>query len=531
MNITETVRDCNYVYEIIVRNKGNEYLPAETLKMVTQITTKDTVASVSECDISLQYGVTKAEKDYLPPFPFINPAFILEKGSGEAYAVAEYQYRKLIVMAGYKESPIKIKVIKMKSVSKEGTTKNGVVVPQAVTFETDLYKLQNDIHEIEIPNKVVIFCGALIRPSISGSEDGEIRVTAQAKSAAVLFGNNPYAGMVRGTTSKDFSSILGLNSIDAKISETSSLVNMATTFPGILAKAGVFNYFAQHNISINHAKLDGVKRYYKEGELPKFAASKSNPMQYLNALCNHFGISYRIDVEADELLHTLDEKIVFFDAAKGITDLKNNLKIGKLSFIASDKENLKTASEINKSSYAVLMLYGEEVLTFSWSSTAAATQTGASATIAESSNNELTLAVVDESGLHWDYKIDKNAIEAWVEGQRALGKDDAGVLTTAIEYAKSNADAFIAYFITIMPQSNKKTPVAAKTGSGGITMNLKLKNPIPGLKVGSWIYFNSANPKRLTFPTYLIGFYKIKEVKNVLQPKDNLWVQTIDVIR
>jgi hypothetical protein len=159
---------------------------------------------------------------------------------------------------------------------------------------------------------------------------------------------------------------------------------------------------------------------------------------------------------------------------------------------------------------------------------------------------ELNRAAVERYGNELYKKTYNTSIiehgQKYVEAiQQAIDKDPDEFLSNFIEFAVAESGSFK------VPEETKGLPK-----KGGQHLLLNLKHPVPGLDMGSIIYFMAAgeemqtpvnqfasmgtsnserNPGYYVIPPKIRGIYYVNKVHNTFNNKSNLWVQKVECER
>lgn len=484
----------------------------------------------AQMTMSFAYGVN----DKLLPLPWI---------ASEA-APKNTEVRKVVLNAKYQNLK-KRSILLVKQITKEtpiiktqldATGQAAKDVPLKVLRKTVERIDENNLkfYEGQIKDEVTVFNGIMSRPTGSGNADSVIRIQANAQSSLRLWGGNPLRPRVpANTTNSDLNDTPPIpEKVEAKPGESLSVFKMvekllitscSVTSESLKDDSGEPRYTyllpTPNKFRFDLTELKNTFRTGKEAKIPKkgnmvsavtpgYKPGDDTPLSYLKKICT----AYNLDYTYRFLTGGMEEVILY--AREG-------------SFLMNI--DIKSADLKNKDEYAIYLAYGLGVIGFNWSASTFSTNSGGSATIQEGQNKKLAIGYVDANGIQYETVIDEKKIQEWIAANG--GTDDFKSVELAIEFARSNADAFIAYFIDIPTNEVKAKPQQVGYGQQGITLSLDLKWAIPGLSPGTLIYFNSANPALLPLPDSWVGFYKINVVKDKFNPKENVWVQTIECIR
>lgn len=484
----------------------------------------------AQMTLSFAYGVD----DKLLPLPWINSA-TLPTGAESRKVVLNAKYQNLknksILLVKQITEEVPINKVSLDAAGKKATNKPTQILRKTVE-KIDAKNIK--FYKGFIKEEVTVFNGVLSRPTGSGNADSIIRIQANAQSSLRLWGGNPLRPRVPAdTTNADLNNTPPIpTKVEAKPGDVLSVFTMVEkllkTSCNVVAESlkdnndnprYTYQLPAPNKFRFDLTELKEAKRTGTEKQIPLkgtimapltpgYRPGDDTPLTFLKKICN----AYNLDYTYRFLTGGMEEVILY---ARESSFLAN---------ITVDRADAK-----NKDEYAIYLAYGLGVIGFNWSASTFSTNSGGSATIQEGPNKQLAIGYVDANGIQYETVIDNSKIQQWINANG--GPDDTKAIDLAIEFARSNADAFIAYFIDIPENQVKAQPKQVGYGQSGITLSLDLKWAIPGLSPGTLIYFDSANPERLPLSDSWIGFYKISVVKDKFNPKENVWVQTIECIR
>lgn len=484
----------------------------------------------AQMTMSFAYGVN----DKLLPLPWIESA-VLPSGTESRKVVLNGKYQNLknksILLVKQVTEEKKVTIDQLDATGlKAGAVGQKVLRKTAEKIDAKNIKF----YEGRIKEEVTVFNGILSRPTGSGNADSIIRIQANAQSSLRLWGGNPLRPRVPSTTTS--ADLNDSPSIPKKVEASPGSVFSVFTMVSDLLKTNCAvtaeslkdndgnprdtyllpapNKFRFDLTELKKAVRTGTavalppKGTIMSALTPGFIPGNDTPLSYLKKICS----AYNLDYTYRFLTGGMEEVILY---ARESSFLSN---------ITIDQADIK-----NKDEYAIYLAYGLGVIGFNWSASTFSTSSGGSATIQEGNDKKLAIGYVDANGIQYETVINEQKIQEWIKANG--GPDDTKAIELAIEFARSNADAFIAYFIDIPSNPVKvKTPQVGY-GQAGITLSLDLKWAIPGLSPGTLIYFDSANREAMPLPDSWVGFYKINVVKDKFNPKENVWVQTIECIR
>lgn len=500
-------------------------LQAEIQNTIQSIDVTKELNKPSSMSMSFAYGVD----DKLLPLPWIEAERVDPKSSSVT--------RKVVLNCAYKNLPAtdmdsrEIKLVKQKSkeedkkysrpvAGKANVTGTVKVLTKYVEKESGLGGDSGvKFYTGYIRPKATVFNGIISRPTGGGNQDSIIRIQANALSSFNLWGNNPLRpskSETKGLQLYDTDPLPSQEGVKDKKSKSFSIIDdikeklkpmIKADAPGVVGNT----LFMSKELVIDLSELEKTARTKTKEVVtgkPLPVAPKKTPIDVLRAICKQ----YNLDMTSNYKANGIEEVVVFAREA---------------SFL----QNVITKDSIDESdAFAIYLAYGEAVLSFNWSCTTVATASGGGATVAED-NGKLSIGYIDAEGLHFETTIDQKMIDAWVKIKDPSGTGTAAI-TSAIEHARANPDAFIAWFIDINPTAPvRKPPTAVGYGQGGITLSMELRWAIPGITPGTLIYFDSANAERMKLPAGWIGFYRVNVVKEKFNPKENIWTQTLECLR
>jgi hypothetical protein len=536
MSFFSTMTDHNpafYLYSGIP-NKDNPVmedgflLQAEIQNTIQSIDITKELNKPASMAMSFAYGVD----DKLLPLPWIEA----ERVAPETSATT----RKVVLNCAYKNLPStdmgsrEIKLVKQKSkpedkkysrpvAGKAAVTGSVKVLTKYVEKESGLGVTPGSetvkFYTGYIRPKATVFNGIISRPTGGGNQDSIIRIQANALSSFTLWGNNPLRpakSETKGLQLNDTDPLPSQEGKKNKKTDPFSVIDdikeklkpmIKADAPGIVGNT----IFMDKELVIDLRELEETERTKAKEVVtgkPIPTAPKKTPIDVLRAICKQ----YNLDMTSNYKENGIEEIVVFAREASFMQ-----------SIVTKDALDVSDA-------FAIYLAYGEAVLSFNWSCTTVSTASGGGATVAEE-NGKLSIGYIDSEGLHFETSIDPEMIEAWVKIKDPSGTGTAAI-TSAIEHARANPDAFIAWFIDINPTAPvRKPPTAVGYGQGGITLTLELRWAIPGITPGTLIYFDSANAERMKLPAGWIGFYRVNVVKEKFNPKENIWTQTLECLR
>lgn len=485
----------------------------------------------AQMSMSFAYGV----EDKLLPIPWINSATI-PPGTEARKVVLNARYlnlaNKSILLVRQKTE-----LVTRTDSMLDATGLAAVGKPSKVLRKT-IERVGKEIKFYQgfIKDEVTVFNGILSRPTGSGNADSIIRIQANAQSSLRLWGGNPLRPRIPSDTSvKDLNDTPSSSEkIEVKPGESLSVLkiiekNLIASFsvtPENLTTDDnkprkTYLMPAPNKFRFDLTELEKVSRTGKEVVVSKtegratqdtkgYLPAVETPLSYLKKLCS----AYNLDYTYRFLTGGMEEVVVYARES---------------SFLANI--DITEADIKNNDEYAIYLAYGLGVISFNWSASTFTTSSGGSAVLQEGKDKQLAIGYVDANGIQYETTIDQDKIKEWIKAYGGPAGDDMKSFELAIEFARSNADAFIAYFVDIPANTPKVTTKQVGYGQSGITLSLDLKWAIPGLSPGTLIYFDSANPDLLVLPELWVGVYKINTVKDKFNPKENIWTQTIECIR
>lgn len=536
----------------------------------------------NECKIELQFSIEEAlrlrnalkNKEMFKPGDFDTK--VTESGDWfmnfPYFSNAQKLDEKVFIVAGYSDLEPEDCVLDVVSldVKQEPTDKDaksnrvfsrkGDVVRKGVTFRP---------YEI-------IFGGAITRPNVVGSENGLVTVTYTLRnllSANATVSKPTVQQGVKGTQdqkknaetfAEEVEKVVGTNSpsnllkkyevgggetkfyekleqllkarlfcvdgpksLERKIKSSSS-----SNYTKLLQFSLVYDTYLFLDIPKNYTPYnpDRVKAGKQEGDPdfepidvrnlnadkpPSFSYSRSFA-DFMHRMCSAWGLAY--------IEYTLDDgKSVIY-----ITPMTEFLKPGS---------NLLSSFEVDKSvgdRYALLLRYGIEVVSFSYMQKPSV----------DVQDSKIGVTVWDTASNDWvTYKMDKKAIEYKYRN----APDKADLLKKMFEWARSSPDDFIIYFTRIAGEFKNTRYEPEKVHQGaGVTLQLKLKHPIPGLQPGMSIAFDvgidnpddvmnstvtdggSSDPTQI-LPVYITKpIYQISKITTKLEPNGHVYSQEIE---
>lgn len=205
--------------------------------------------------------------------------------------------------------------------------------------------------------------------------------------------------------------------------------------------------------SINIANLNADKP-------PSFSYSKSFS-DLLHRICSTWGLSYTE-------YYTDDGKTEIH-----ITPMTEFLKPGSKLLNSFESNDPSVADK-----FALLFRYGVEVVSFSYNQKPAI----------DVQDQTFTATVWSPEASDWvTYKINQKAIEDYYND----APDKGAMFKQLFEWAKGDPDAFIIYFTNMAGKFAEKKVDPEKIPQGaGITLSMKMKHPIPGLRPGLSVVFD-----------------------------------------
>lgn len=485
----------------------------------------------AQMTMSFAYGVN----DKLLPIPWINSATI-PTGSEDRKVVLNARYQNLsdktIFLVKQITSEVPLIIDKLDATGQKAAGLPQKLIKKIVERTGKSIKL----YEGQIKEEVTVFNGILSRPTGSGNADSIIRIQANAQSSLRLWGGNPLRPRVPAGTS-----VIDLNDtpsspakVEAKPGSALSVLDIVTellkeSFSATLESLTDDNNKlrktlalpAPHKFRFDLTELDKVSRTGNKITIqrsgtgggpgtPGYIPALDTPLAYLKKIC----ASYNLDYTYRFLTGGMEEVVLYARETSFLSNI-----------------TISNADVNSKDEYAIYLAYGLGVISFNWSATTFTTNSGGSATIQESKDKKLSIGYVDANGIQFETTIRETQIQEWIKATGGPDGDAMKSVELAIEFARSNADAFIAYFVDIPANTPKVTTPKVGYGQSGITLSLDLKWAIPGLSPGTLIYFDSANPEAMPLPETWVGFYKVTVVKDKFNPKENVWTQNIECVR
>ena len=507
-------------------------LNRELHRTITQIEVVKEANKSAQLSMGFSYGV----RDKLLPLPWIQTATLPGDKKDSL------KQRKILLNARYNNLTLENRTIYLvKQVTSSGKSTYASQSPKGTggtTTEVGVLKkiVERDGKKIKfykghIQKEVTVFSGVMSRPTGGGTQDAIIRISANAQSALRLWGGNPLRTKVSDVTSTaDFAdtpstpgkpdligeadlSVFGAvktyfeKSFGAKFFETTG-PNKEKKFRMELEKPNSFVFDISELQNVARTKAEASSGASRQSPAsPTNIPDLNTPLDFVKKVCSAYNLDYTF-----KYLSSGREEIILY--AKEGSFLQN--------IVLSEPKQVDAE-------FALYLAYGLGVLSFNWASTTFATASGGSASISEGKSGQLAIGYINENGIQYETKIDEEKIKDWVAANG--GGEGADAIELAIEFARSNADAFIAYFVDIMPNGLTPTHKPVGYGQAGITLSIDLKWAIPGLSPGTLIYFDSASPDDMALPDMWIGFYKISKVTDKFNPKENIWTQSIECVR
>lgn len=350
----------------------------------------------------------------------------------------------------------------------------------------DYSKITDDFYEATLPDTDYIFSGFIGNPkSIVGGEDATIKLSFDLQ----LLTNVPSTGFGGG---KGKPPEVAKGAINAK--QVFELVQKKY-FPRTLDP--------DFPVSWDLSALAKYSNFLKGDELGGSQLVTcgyfETPNEFLNRICLYYAINYNV-------LTRSDGSVSYVFAPNTNTA---GMQVFQQSGLWQFGKNAEAGS------YAVYLLYGEGVVSFSYSYTPTAGAAG-------NGKKGTQVSFLNEKAEIVTYEVSHDKLQRFY--------DAGNRMEDLISLADGDPDVFISNFTIAKVQGkNDKEVMEEGKGNSGVKINLKLRYAIPGIRTGYYVFFDLPPKVRNTLGKYLVGVYKITEVKNNFNPKENAWSQELDI--
>lgn len=364
-----------------------------------------------------------------------------------------------------------------------------------------LLKSLGDVNTLEEYYKAIIKFFIKSCPPLLNKQDQKFEIEEVSGREYLEFA---FSSNIKDDSNQSYLYVLKLNNIPLLYFNFKNLFNKKENTQLINTIINEQNLKNKQNVFFNNTNTIVYKNYY----------------DFIDKICTTFNLDYTITFNQKNGLEILNFRKRSFDM------IMNNDILEK--FVINQPNNVISENPISSQPdfYAFRLLYGEMVLNFQYQCSSFPTGNGGSTVIEKTENNKIILGTYDEKGIYFQTVIDEKQIRDWVKAHSGFS-----AITDAIEFARQNADAFIAYFVKIDPSVKPTKPPTTGAGRLGESLTMELRWGIPYLVPGMLIYFDSANKELFPLPPSWTGFYTIQKIQNKLNSKENTWVQTIEAVR
>lgn len=376
-----------------------------------------------------------------------------------------------------------------------------------------------------VQQQASVFVGPLEKPSVSGDSSGVISSTMTGKSSIGVKDNPSSLWDVRFRDSRG-KEVRGSHfERQSKDSQNQNLIRLKDAIKSAVEDSNLFpeEYLSEEGIEFDYTGIETatVERRDIPSWEPNFIPVLQSPLEYLNEICEHYGVEW-VERPRDDSDSKDAGKVIMFLPASAST--YNNYYI----WLTQSRSDVQPVTSLPV--YALELLYGVAVTNFNFTYNPVAAGSGSSVT------------VLAEDGETYQVQLDDAAIKAWVQQKYEEFKGKGGSISSGLstaeffqEWSKRDPTGFIAAFTVIVRNQSHRNAVNKTTGTGhsGVRLSVDLKWAIPGLVPGSLIYFDEPPKVGTTtqiLPEAVKGIWKVNKVVDTFNASSEIMTQSLDCV-